>query len=226
MLARVALAPFPPRLPVDAWKALGSWRPGETPDELVILCAFTVAGVTFPTFLAASPRETGRPRVAHAAFGAFEAEQEIVWSRGSRGSRGTAEARLSVGSWWAGVQRGGARLSRVAFGAHLAGQASLLIFISDGRARQAWWAGVSGLPPGSWLPEGSWESGLTSGTFGQRWMWGVGWRSWWAWVTPFSLEREKRETEGCETSPLEFWVLCLSLRTRVGSGLQAQCRLP
>lgn len=46
MLARVALAPFPPRLPVDAWKALGSWRPGETPDELVILCAFTVAGVT------------------------------------------------------------------------------------------------------------------------------------------------------------------------------------
>lgn len=46
VLARVALAPFPPRLPVDAWKALGSWRPGETPDELVILCAFTVAGVT------------------------------------------------------------------------------------------------------------------------------------------------------------------------------------
>lgn len=33
--------------------------------------------LTFPTFLAASPRETGRPRVAHAAFGAFEAEQEI-----------------------------------------------------------------------------------------------------------------------------------------------------
>ena len=69
-----------------------------------------------------------------------------------------------------------------------------------------------------------WAGGIQ--TFGQRWMWGVGWRSWWAWVTPFSLEREKRETEGCETSPLEFWVLCLSLRTRVGSGLQAQCRLP
>lgn len=44
---------------------------------------------------------------------------------------------------------------------------NLVTFISDGRARQAWWAGVSGLPPGSWLPEGSWESGLTSGTWNQ-----------------------------------------------------------
>lgn len=54
MLAGVSLAPFLPRLPVDAWKALGSWWPREAPDELVAFCALTVPSITCNT------REAGR----------------------------------------------------------------------------------------------------------------------------------------------------------------------
>lgn len=81
MLAGVSLAPFLPRLPVDAWKALGSWWPREAPDELVAFCALTVPSVTFPAFLSASPRETRRARVAHISFRSFKAEKETVWPR-------------------------------------------------------------------------------------------------------------------------------------------------
>lgn len=42
--ARVSLAAFTARLPVGTCKALGSWQPWRTPDELI--CTFTVAGVT------------------------------------------------------------------------------------------------------------------------------------------------------------------------------------
>ena len=42
--AGVSLAAFTARLPVGTCKALGSWQPWRTPDELI--CTFTVAGVT------------------------------------------------------------------------------------------------------------------------------------------------------------------------------------
>lgn len=44
VLAGVSLAAFTARLPVGTCKALGSWQPWRTPDELI--CTFTVAGVT------------------------------------------------------------------------------------------------------------------------------------------------------------------------------------
>lgn len=46
MLTRVSLAPFLPGFPIEAWEALGSWEPRNTPDELIIFCTFTVASVT------------------------------------------------------------------------------------------------------------------------------------------------------------------------------------
>lgn len=45
MLARVSLAPFLPRLPIDAWKALGSWQARKNPGQL-ITCAFAVPIIT------------------------------------------------------------------------------------------------------------------------------------------------------------------------------------
>lgn len=35
VLAGVSLAPFLPRLPTDAWEALGSWQPRKNPGQLI-----------------------------------------------------------------------------------------------------------------------------------------------------------------------------------------------
>lgn len=54
VLAGVSLAPFPPWLSIDAWKAFGSWQPRKAPDELITFCAFTVSIIT------CNARERGR----------------------------------------------------------------------------------------------------------------------------------------------------------------------
>lgn len=183
--AGVSLAAFTARLPVGTCKALGSWQPWRTPDELI--CTSAVAGVTFPSFLSTSPWEPGGAREAPTSSCSFQAEQKTVWAGRSWAPGGTPEPWLPIGSWGAGVQRGETTFSYEAFGSHLARQASLLIFVSDSRARPAWQTGVSWLPAGSWLPGGSWGSRLTSDTFGHGRMRGVGREAGGAWVAHFSL---------------------------------------
>lgn len=61
VLAGVPRAPFLPRLPVDAWQALGSWRPREAADELVAFRTLTVPSVT------CSVREAGKLVIAREA---------------------------------------------------------------------------------------------------------------------------------------------------------------
>lgn len=187
MLTRVSLAPFLPGFPIEAWEALGSWEPRNTPDELIIFCTFTVASVTFPALLPARPREAGESRVACPAIRSLQAEEETVWSGRSGRPRGSPQPWCSVSSRWARVQRREARFSYEAFGSHFALEASLLIFPSDGRARGAWWAGVSWFTPAAWLPVGPWESRITSGTFPQGGMRRVGRWSCGTRVTRFSL---------------------------------------
>lgn len=185
VLAGVSLAAFTARLPVGACKALGSWQPRRPPDELV--CTFTVAGVTFPSFLSASPGEPGGAREAPTSSCSFQAEQETVWAGWSWAPGGTAEPWLPVGPSGAGVHCGETPFSCVAFGSHLTRQASLLIFVSDGRARPARQTGVSWLSAGSWLPRLSWGSRLTSDTFGHGRIRGVGRQAGGAGVACFSL---------------------------------------
>lgn len=165
MLAGVSLAPFLPWLPIDARKALGSWQPREPRDELITLSALTVPRVTFPSFLSTSPREARSPRVAHRPFCSFKAEKETVWSRWSGRPWESLESWPSISARRAGVLCRDAWVSYEAFGAHFTREASLAIFVSDGRAGEARGAWVSWFTPASRLPVGPWESWVTSGTF-------------------------------------------------------------
>lgn len=46
VLAGVSFVPFPPRLPVDACEALGSWQSRKTSDSFVAFCTSAVPSVT------------------------------------------------------------------------------------------------------------------------------------------------------------------------------------
>lgn len=187
MLPGVSLLPLAPGLPIEAGETLGSWQPREPPGELVAFQALAVPGFTFPPLLSASSWEAGRPRVAHASFCPLQAEQEAIWSRGASRPRDSWEPGLAVRAGRAWVERGETFFSGEAFGSHLAGQASHLIFISERQPRGTWGAGIPWFTTTSWIPVGSWGSRVSSGTFCQRRVRGVGGRSCGSRVTSLAL---------------------------------------
>lgn len=166
MLTRVTLVTLPAWLSVEAWESLGSWQSREAPDILVTFQALAVPGFTFPSLMSSSSGKSGWPRVAHTSFGAFQAKQEAIWSRGAWRPGCSWETWSSISSRWATEACRDAWLSYEALRSHLTRKASQFIFTSGGPAWGAWWAGIPWLSSASWLPVCPWESWISSGTFG------------------------------------------------------------